>query len=109
MTTTRIPVPSGPGRTIKVGQSFEQQIAAKEEATRKRRELFDALARFIHANHEWLVSGPHEQVLRVETRPDDDLIDRLAERGLNPRLIGSATKVVGGKFIPIHCYNLTIK
>ncbi len=106
--TIRIPVPSGPGRTVEIGQGFEEQIKAKEEATRKRRELFDALARFIRNNHGWATSAPGHSSLRLEAKPDSDLPDLLIDRGFTLQPLGTDSRNEAGVITPVCVYDLRL-
>jgi hypothetical protein len=109
----RIPVaPSAPGRTPRgdeLRQSYEEQLRSKERAIRQRQELWDRLARLIHAaNDAWLTSAPHEQPLRLEVKPNSDLPDRLYDLGLDLVETGTAERIEGGKFVPVICYRFQI-
>jgi hypothetical protein len=104
--TTQIPVPSGPGRTVKIGRSFEEQIKDKEEATRKRRALFDALARFVRTNNKgWVTSLPGVMPMRIECRPDSELPDLLDNFDLRP--LGTSSRLEGGLITPVLVFSLS--
>jgi hypothetical protein len=107
-TTTRIPVPSGPGRTIKIGQTFEQQIKSKEEAIRKRQELLGVLSHFVRGNGGWVTSPPNGSSLRIEVPPDGEVADLLAEKGFDLRPLGSGSRIEGGVIRPVLIYALQL-
>jgi hypothetical protein len=107
MTAQRIPVPSAPGRKARTEQEcrdFEAATKARIAVNEKRKELHDAIVRFVHANNGWVVSAPG-QPIRIETPPDSDLIDKLADRGLDVQFQGTATRIEG-KFLPVCIYML---
>jgi hypothetical protein len=111
MSVSRIPVPSAPGRkgrTEEMRRSFEEQIKTKEAAAARRRELHDTLVRFVNANRGWVVSAVPGRPIRIETPPDSDLIDKLAERGFDLRPTGTGTRIEGGFITPICIYTLRL-
>jgi hypothetical protein len=88
--------------------SIDEQIKAKEEATKKRRELWSAINSFVGRNGGWLVSAPHDPWLRIETRQDSELSDRLYDLGYDLRSTGTSERIIGGLFVPVACYAFTI-
>jgi hypothetical protein len=111
MVASKIPVPAGPNRTARSEeqrQSFEQEIKARTAATENRKLLWQALNQFISRNGGYLTSPPHAKPLLVEVPQYSELPDKLADLGYQLAAGSNTTRIIGGKFVPVTCYNLTI-
>ncbi len=97
------------GSTIKERQQFFERERQRAAAAEKRREMWDRLSRFIHnGNGAWLVSAPHDPLLRIEVREGSEVVDRLFDAGFDVIAAGTNTRIEGGKFLPVRVYEFQI-
>jgi hypothetical protein len=100
------PIPARKTYTQEERRSFEEQVKARQAAAARRRELHSALVHFVRANAGWVTSPPGHP-LRIETPPDSDLIDKLADRGfVDVQALGSGSRIEAGVIRPVLVYEL---
>jgi hypothetical protein len=75
-------------------QAFSARL--ERAALERRKELWQALAKFIHANGAFVVSLPNVPRIRIETRRGSSLVSKLAELGYSPRHCGVGTRLTAG-------------
>jgi len=74
----------------------------------RRKELFEGLSKFIHANGCFLVSSPSEKNLRIEVPQGSALPSKLRELGYSPRHVTTGTRAQSGKFVPVDTIAITL-
>src|SRR5262249_18477866 len=89
--------------------NFEQQIKATAQAIERRKELWNALSKFIHDQGCWVVSRPHVKDVRIQMPKNSSLPVKLRELGYDPQSIGVGVRAQTGKFLPVDIIEIVIR
>jgi hypothetical protein len=87
-------------------RDFEAELKQQTAVTARQRALWDGICRFVHVNRGWVTSTASEKLMRIEVRPDSDLIDKLTDRGFKLQAMGTSSRIEGGIITPVCIYNL---
>jgi hypothetical protein len=74
--------------------------AKAREAASRRKDLWEAMNKFVIQCGAWVVSVPNAKTLRIKTRRDSNLASKLAELGYSPRQCGVNARFISGSFAP---------
>jgi hypothetical protein len=83
----------------KTKPNYEAWVKAQSAAIERRKNLFEALHKFISQQGGWLVSPPGAREIRIEIPKKSDLPTKLTH--YNPRHCGVSTRIVSSGFVPV--------
>ena len=78
------------------------------EAEQRRRDLSEALVRFVHASGAWVTSIPGKRLMTIEVVKNSSLPTKLTELGYRPILAGSTMRTVSSGFLPVDVIEIEI-
>ena len=78
------------------------------KATQSRKELLEALTKYVHANGGHVTSLPGAKSIRVEAAKDSALPTKLAALGWNPIQCGASTRVTNGGIEPVDVIEVSL-
>ena len=82
--------------------------ARAREAAQRRKNLLEALSKYISANGGWVTSVPGAKYIRVEILKNSALPTKLAEIGYVPRLCSTGIRIIDGSFKPVDVIEVTL-
>jgi hypothetical protein len=92
----------------KVKPNFEQELKTRAQQGEKYKKLWALLHEFIWRRGGFLISSSGEKTLRLEVPQFSELPDELENLGYRLRPAGSSTRIVGGHFVPVLCFQFRI-
>jgi hypothetical protein len=104
---TAIPI-KDPRETEKKLQARRAHEERRALAMKRQRDVFAALAKFIHGRHGFLVSSPADPDLRIEVEQYSELPDELESLGYCLRPAGSGERIIGDRITPVLVYKFSI-
>jgi hypothetical protein len=104
---TAIPA-KDPRETEKKLQARRAHEERRALAMKQQRELFGALAKFIHGRRGFLVSSPADPDLRIEVEQYSELPDELESLGYSLRPAGSSERIIQDRIVPVLIYKFSI-
>lgn len=87
-------------------KNYVEYLKAEASQIELRKNLFEALSKYIHGHGGWVISSPGRKDLRVEIPRGSSLPAKLADLGYSPRHCGTGTRLTSGNtpetiFLPV--------
>lgn len=89
-------------------KNFVEYLKVEASLIERRKNLWDALKRFIESQGAWLTSVPGAKSLRIECRQGSALPSKLVGLGYSPRLCSTGMRIVSGGFTPVDVLEITL-
>ena len=95
-------------KTKPVSDWLNRPVEARTDLLEKRKKLWDALAKFIHAEGGHVTSAPHTKTLRIEVPQGSALPAKLTELGYSPRHLSTGMRIQIGAFLPVDVIEISL-